>query len=212
MTAPKTLLQMAGAPLHPAPLERAALVLIDHQREYLDGALALAGMPAAIAELQALLALARAHGVPVFHVVHHGRPGGPAFDPGTPRVEIIPPLAPREDEAVVTKTLPNSFAGTDLHARLQDSGRTELIVAGFMTHGCVSATARAALDLGYRTTIVAAGCATRDLPDPVGGGVVAAETVQRAALAALADRVAVVVADHRAWTCAQPASEHSHPV
>ena len=78
------------------------------------------------------------------------------------------------------------------------SGRRELIVAGFATHMCVSATTRAALDHGYRTTVVAAACATRDLPDPL-GGVIAAETVHRAELAALADRFAVVVPDAAAW-------------
>lgn len=63
---------------------------------------------------------------------------------------------------------------------------------------CVSATVRAALDLGYRTTLVAAATATRDLPDPA-GGVVTADALQRAELAALADRFAVVVKDCGAW-------------
>jgi hypothetical protein len=34
---------------------------------------------------------------------------------------------------------------------------------------CVSATVRSALDHGYASTVVAAACATRDLPDPLGG-------------------------------------------
>lgn len=195
---PKTILELAGAPLHPAPLDRAALVLIDHQREYLDGALPLDGMAAAVEAAAEVLALARHHRLPVFHVVHHGRPGSALFDPTGPGVAIITALAPIDGESTIIKTLPNSFAGTDLHAHLQASGRSELILAGFMTHGCVSATARAALDLGYRCTVVGGACATRDLPDPA-GGVIAAQTVQRAELAALADRVAVVVRRACAW-------------
>ena len=70
---PKTLLQIAGAPLHPSPLGDAALVLIDHQLEYVTGALPLNGIAAAVKELERLLAFARANGVPVFHVAHHGR-------------------------------------------------------------------------------------------------------------------------------------------
>jgi nicotinamidase-related amidase len=198
---PKSLLQLAGAPLHPAPLDRAALVLIDHQMEYVDGALPLDGIHAAMDAAAALLALARRHRVPVFHVLHHGRAGAAAFDPATPGAAVMPTLAPAPDEQVVIKGLPNSFAGTDLQARLQASGRTELIVAGFMTHGCVSATVRAALDLGYRSTVVAAACASRDLPDPA-GGVMPAATVHRAELAALADRTAIVVADAAAWGAA----------
>ena len=37
-----------------------------------------------------------------------------------------------------------------------------------MTNMCVSSTARAALDLGYKATVAADAAATRDLPDPMG--------------------------------------------
>lgn len=199
MTAPpKTLLEFSGAPRHPAPLDRAALVLIDHQLEYVEGGVMLAGIHAAIAEQERLLTMARRAGVPVFHVLHHGRPGSTLFDPTGPMAAVIPLLAPRPGEIPIVKSLPNAFAGTDLHPRLGETGRTELIVAGFATHMCVSATTRAALDLGYRTTVVADACATRDLPDPA-GGVIAAETVHRAELAALADRFAIVVANGTVW-------------
>ena len=195
---PKTLLEIAGAPRHPSPLAASALILIDPQTEYVSGGVPLAGIAAAIAEARALLTLARRNGVPVFHVVHHGRPGGALFDPAGPGAAIIPELAPREGEAVVIKSLPNAFAGTDLHRHLKAAGRSELIVAGFATHMCVSATVRAALDLGYRTTVVANAVATRDLPDPL-GGIVPAATLHRAELAALADRFAVVVPGASAW-------------
>ncbi|AWK87368.1 isochorismatase family protein [Azospirillum thermophilum] len=198
MTDPKTLLALAGAPLHPAPLDAAALLLIDAQREYTDGALPLAGIDAAVAQTARLLELARRHGVPVVHVVHHGKPGGGLFDPAGAMAAIIPAVAPLEGEAVVSKALPNAFAGTGLDALLRATGRTELIVAGFMTHMCVSSTVRAALDLGWRSTVVASATATRDLPD-VRGGVVPAAELQRAALAALADRFAMVVEGADAW-------------
>ena len=199
MTAhPKTLLEIAGAPRHPSPLAASALILIDPQMEYVTGGVPLAGIAAAVTEAGALLALARRNGVPVFHVVHHGRPGGALFDPAGPGAAIIPELAPLAGETVVAKGLPNAFSGTDLHSLLKAVGRSELIVAGFATHMCVSATVRAALDLGYRTTVVAGAVATRDLPDPL-GGIVAAATLNRAELAALADRFAVVVPDAAAW-------------
>jgi hypothetical protein len=87
--------------------------------------------------------------------------------------------------------LPNSFVGTSLLDLLSETGRRELILAGFMTHNCVSSTARAALDLGYRTTIDPIACATRDLPDGL-GGVVAAQPVHDVSLAALSDRIAII--------------------
>jgi len=190
---------MAGAPpAHPASFDRAALVIVDAQVEYTSGNLPLAGIDAAVAETARLLELARRHGAPVFHVVHHGPVGSPIFDPRGPGSAIIPAVAPRAGEAVVSKGLPNSFAGTDLHARLAATGRKELIVAGFMTHMCISATVRAAVDLGYSNTVVAAATATRDLPGPAGGVVPAAE-LQRNELAALADYFAVVVKDCGVW-------------
>lgn len=197
MAEPRTLLQMAGAPLTPAPLDRATLLLIDCQGEYTDGALPLAGVAAAVDEAARLLERARREGVPVVHIAHQGSKGG-LFDPEGGGGRIVPALAPRADEAVIGKTMPNAFAGTALQARLQEIGRPELIVAGFMTHMCVSATVRAALDLGYRSTLVAGATATRDLPDPA-GGTVPAGVLQRAALAALADRFAIVVPDSGAW-------------
>jgi nicotinamidase-related amidase len=192
---PRTLLQIAGAPLHPSPLDRSALVLIDHQLEYVTGTIPLTGIQDAVTEAALLLGLAREHNVPVFHIVHHGRPGAPAFDPQRPHVAIMPELTPRDGETVVVKSLPNAFAGTSLHGLIQASGRKELIIAGFATHMCVSATTRAALDLGYRSTVVAGATATRDLPHPTGKGVMPARTIQEAALAALADRFAVIVPD-----------------
>jgi nicotinamidase-related amidase len=59
---------------------------------------------------------------------------------------------------------------------------------------CVEASARAAIDLGLTAAVVAAATATRDLPDPIGGGTIAATEVQRNALAAIADRFATIVA------------------
>jgi hypothetical protein len=49
---------------------------------------------------------------------------------------------------------------------------------------------RAALDLGFRSTVVADACAARDLPSP--GGVIPARALHEAELAALADRFAGV--------------------
>ena len=191
---PKSLLQMTGAPLHPSPLDAAALVIVDAQREYVDGTLPLHGIEDAVAEAGRLLALARRHRVPVFHIVQHSPPGRGVFDETGPMVEIVPGLSPLAGEPVIGKRLPNAFAGTDLLDRIRATGRREVILGGFMTHMCISATARAALDLGLRTTVVAAATATRAIPNPL-GGVVPAETVHRTALAELADRFAIVVPD-----------------
>lgn len=191
MSEPKTLLQMAGAAPVPAPLSQCALVIIDAQREYVDGRLPLTGIGPALDRLAQLLARARPAGTPIVHVVHRGKPGG-LFDLEGLGGRVADEAAPETGEVVVTKSLPNAFADTELHEVLRGVGRPSLTFAGFMTHMCVSASARAALDLGYGITVAADATATRDLPDPL-GGMLPADTVHHAALAALADRYGAVV-------------------
>jgi nicotinamidase-related amidase len=187
---PKTLLQLANADLAPAKVGEAAIVLIDLQNEYLSGPIALPDARPAVASAQRLLDLARRAQAPIFHIAHRGRAGG-LFDRDADRGQIVSELTPVAGEAIVEKSLPNSFAGTNLHELLNGTGRKNLILAGFMTHMCVSSTARAAADLGYRVTIDASACATRDLPG-IGGKVVTAQILHEVALAELADRFAII--------------------
>src|SRR6185312_16592660 len=138
----KTLLDMAGADLTPARVADAALVLIDLQNEYRAGPIAVTGADAAIANAARLLRAARDARAPIVHVAHKGRAGG-LFDREAARGQIVAPLMPQADETVVEKGMPNAFAGTDLKTLLDASGRKNLILCGFMTHMCVSSTARA---------------------------------------------------------------------
>ncbi|MEQ8440750.1 MAG: cysteine hydrolase family protein [Alphaproteobacteria bacterium] len=193
MSDPKTLLELSGADTAPVPLSQTALVLIDCQEEYRSGFLPLPGVDRAMEEVAEILDRARTLGVPLVHVRHVGKPGG-AFDPGGPGGQIMAEVAPMDGEAVVDKGLPNAFAGTALHEVLTASARDTLTIVGFMTHMCVSSTARAALDLGYRTMVVDSACATRDLPRP-GGGVVSAADLHVMELAALSDRFATIAPD-----------------
>ncbi len=193
MSDPKTLLAMSGAPQEPGRLADATVVMIDCQNEYVDGMLPLTGIAPALEQCAALLGKARAAGTPIVHVMHEGRAGG-AFDLEGHGGQIADPASPRDGERIVRKPLPNAFANTDLHDVLQAIGRKEIIFAGFQTHMCISSSARAALDLGYRATVVAGAVATRDLPRPDGGVIVAME-LHNATLAALADRFAIVARD-----------------
>jgi nicotinamidase-related amidase len=191
---PQTLLEMAGVTPAPPRLSQAAVVVIDAQREYVDGRLALPAIAPALEEIGRLLARARALRTPIIHIVHHGKAGG-VFAPESPGIEIAAAADPAPGEAIVAKGLPNAFASTDLADRLHALKRPSIVVVGFMTHMCVEATARAAIDLGFTAAVVANATATRDLPDPLTGATVAAAEVHRNALAALADRFATIVAD-----------------
>jgi nicotinamidase-related amidase len=86
---------------------------------------------------------------------------------------------------------PNSFRDTPLEAKLREAAVDEVVVCGMMTSTCVDATVRAAVDLGFATTVAHDACATCDLE--FGGQVVPAASVHAAFLAAIADDYAAVV-------------------
>ncbi|MFD2264795.1 isochorismatase family protein [Lacibacterium aquatile] len=185
MAAPKTLLDHSNAKLPIHSLDQGLVVIVDAQTEYREGRLPLDGIDAAAAEVAKLLAAARKAGTPIVHIKQMGRPDG-LFDPATFGA-FLPEAMPLVGETVIDKRKPNSFAGTDLETVYRASGRQGIILAGFMTHMCVSATARCALDLDIPVTLVAKATASRDLP-AIGGGVVPAKVLHEAELAALADR------------------------
>ena len=186
----RTILELSGATMPPARLADAVLLVIDAQREYVDGALPLAGVDLALAVGGALLARARAAATPVVHILQRG--AGALFNPAGESFQPAAPLLPQTGETVIEKTLANAFAQTDLHQVLAATGRRQLIVIGFMTHNCVSSTVRAAREQGYVCTVVAPVTATRDLPDGR-GGTLAAAAVQAACLVGLSDTMAKIV-------------------
>jgi nicotinamidase-related amidase len=186
-----TMLQMSGVAPAPATMKDGVLLIIDAQREYTDGLLPLTDVAPAIEQLAVLLEKARAAGAPVVHVRHASK--GKAFNPESTGYEIVKPLTPRAGEVIVDKGLPNAFAGTELAKHLGATGRKNLIVGGFMTHMCVSATVRSATDHGFMSTVAADTVATRDLPDATGSGTIDAASLNRITLAALSDRFAWIV-------------------
>ncbi len=189
---PLSILEIVGASFETAKLSNAVLLIIDAQQEYVDGKLPLAGIKESLTVGGNLLERARNAGTPVVHVLHRG--GGPLFNPEERWFQPAAPLIPRAGEEVVEKTMANAFAATELQKILAQTGRTQLIVIGYMTHNCVSSTVRAAKDLGYASTIVASATGTRDLPDGR-GGTIPASVIQAACLAGLADTLTKVV-----WT------------
>lgn len=173
-----------------------ALLLIDFQNEYFDGGrLPLPDGPAALAQARRLVALADAHGLPVFHVRHVGARGGPLFAEDGRLADFHPDLQPAPHHHVLHKRTTSSFASTDLHAQLQARAIKTLIIAGLMTHMCVSTAARDARQFGalsYNNIVAADACATRDLPG-WDGGVLGHAALQRAALTELADNFAEIL-------------------
>jgi nicotinamidase-related amidase len=189
----KTLRDVSGLGIAPAPLSQSALIMIDCQETYRSGVMQLEGVEAALEHASQLLKRARDAGRPIFHIVHDAGAGSP-YDLSAANGQISPMVAPIVGELVFTKNYPSAFHKTDLEAQLQAKGIKNLVLAGFMTHMCVNSTARQAFNLGFAPTIVASTTATRSLPLPTGNAL-SAQAVQDGALAAVSDLFAIVVPD-----------------
>lgn len=190
-TASTTLRTVIGLDNRLPRLADATVILIDFQNTYREGVMALPEADAAIAAAARLLAAARALSRPIIHVVNDGGPGTP-YDIRAEIGSISAELAPIADEPTVIKQFPNAFHETGLHATLQrlDAG-PDLVLAGFMTHMCVTFTAQGAFNLGYRPTVLAEATATRALEGP-DGTVLTPAALQAASLTTISDLFGLV--------------------
>jgi nicotinamidase-related amidase len=73
-------------------------------------------------------------------------PASPEF------AELMPELAPRPGDLVITKRQPNAFYGTELDLQLRRRQVTGIVLAGVTTSSGIDTTARAAHERGYNLT------------------------------------------------------------
>ena len=156
--------------------ERPAVLVVDMVRAYVDPTSPLyAGVEDTVAPARAVLDAARSAGVPVIYTEVVFGPGG--LDGGTffrkikplelfvgrgEMGEILPELAPAENELVVTKQYASAFFGTSLASTLTALGRDTVIVLGYSTSGCVRASAVDATQHGFMTVVVSDAVGDRD--------------------------------------------------
>src|SRR4051794_23180597 len=124
-----------------------ALLVIDVQNGVVDGA---HERDAVVANVGRLVDRARQADVPVVWVQHSDAD----LAPQSPEWQIVPELAPGDDEALVHKQYGDSFEGTDLETILADLGVGRLVVAGAQTDACVRSTLHGAFTRGYDATLV----------------------------------------------------------
>jgi len=67
--------------------------------------------------------------------------------------ELVPELTAAADDMVVTRRTWSCFAGTPLHALLQERAVTQVVISGIATSFGVESTARHAYDLGYNVVL-----------------------------------------------------------
>jgi nicotinamidase-related amidase len=73
--------------------------------------------------------------------------------------QIVPELAPKPGEIVVTKTTDSALTGTNLRLVLSNMGIRNVVVAGIYTDQCVSSTVRSLADESFNVVLVEDCCA-----------------------------------------------------
>lgn len=73
--------------------------------------------------------------------------------------QIVPQLAPRPGEVVVTKTTDSALTGTNLRLLLHNMGVTHVACCGIFTDQCVSSTVRSLADESFDVILVEDACA-----------------------------------------------------
>ena len=113
---------------------------------------------AVIANIQTLLASARASNTPVIWVAHsEGQ-----MPIGSEGWQYVPELVRLEGEPLVHKVHGDSFEGTNLEEVLADAKVGHLVVVGAQTDACIRSTIHGAFTRGYDVTLVSDAHTTED--------------------------------------------------
>ena len=78
--------------------------------------------------------------------------------PGDPTAEIVPELAPMEDEIVIRKTTDSALTGSSLRLILANMGIDTVVVTGVLTDQCVSGTVRSLADESFKVWLIEDAC------------------------------------------------------
>lgn len=144
---------------NPPNLRRAALLVLDMQRLFVDreSRSLLPSAPAIVPAVLQLIDEFERHSRPVYLTRHTNTAGnagamsrwwGELIDPESSNSELIPALA-RLPLPVIEKHQYDAFHGTGLARRLRTQEVDTVVVAGVMTHLCCESTARAAFVRGF---------------------------------------------------------------
>lgn len=174
-----------------------ALLVIDVQREYFEGALPIrhpVGHFEAILEVMDAAKRANLATVVVRH--HQPEADSPLFCQGSDLWQLHPEVEARPRDLLVDKQLPGSFTNTPLDQFLKERGVDTVCIAGYMTQICCDTTARQAFHRGYKVEFLRDATGTLDVANKAGS--VTAEQLHESILVAQQMFISDVI-DKETW-------------
>lgn len=160
-----------------------ALLVIDVQREYFDGALPITYPAGHLQNILAVMDQAAKSKLPTAVIRHHQPdPQSPIFRLNSELWQLHDEVEERPRDILIDKQLPGSFTNTGLEQWLKEVGADTVSIAGYMTHMCCDTTARQAFHRGYAVEFLRD--ATGTLPVENEAGRATAEQLQTSILVA----------------------------
>ncbi len=145
-----------------------ALLVVDMLRDFVEGPFAAPGAAALVPRVRSAIDLARRRGLPVIFVCDAHAPDDAEFAvhpphavAGTAGAEIVPELAPRPTDRIVSKRRYSGFFETDLETLLRGMAVDTLVLTGLQTDCCVWHTAADGFFRGFRIVILEDAVAAR---------------------------------------------------
>jgi nicotinamidase-related amidase len=160
-----------------------ALLVIDVQREYFDGALPISHPVGHLEQILSVMDEAAKRGVPTAVVRHHqADPESPIFRLNSDAWQLHPEVERRPRDLLIDKQLPGSFTGTELQDWLKSQQADTVTIAGYMTHMCCDTTARQAFHRGFQVEFLNDATGTLDVQNEAGSAT--AQELQKSILVA----------------------------
>ncbi len=174
-----------------------ALLVIDVQREYFEGAFPIRHPVGHLGTILEVMDAAKKANIPVVVVRHHQPdPESPVFRKGSDMWQLHGEVESRPRDVLIDKQLPGSFTDTPLDEFLKERGINTVSIAGYMTQMCCDTTARQAFHRGYKVEFLRDATGTLDVENKAGS--VTAEQLHESILVAQQMFISDVI-DKETW-------------
>ncbi|MCC9654204.1 cysteine hydrolase [Rhodopirellula sp. JC737] len=174
-----------------------ALLVVDVQMEYFDGALPIRHPVGHLESILEVMDRAQEAKVPTVVIRHHQPdPDSPVFRKDSDMWQLHSEVESRPRDVLIDKTLPGSFTNTDLDKFLKDNEVDTVTIAGYMTQVCCDTTARQAMHRGYQVEFLNDATGTLDVSNKAGS--VTAEQLHESILVAQQMFISDVI-DRKEW-------------